>query len=264
MIRNIKKVATALFVLSTVSISSFAAEPHVVALFGDSTSLGFNEVFAENFPNESFGNGRLNFGQPSQLLSTLLNESRRPSVVANLGVGGTSSGPAVFEGLQGNVNGVDRISEDLATLRDNIDGRGYFALIMYGVNDAAFGIPSSVTNFNNQIMIQRANTEGFTAVVSSILPCDVCSFDVPTLNSDIINGVVRQFNLGADVHFADNHAAVRADWVSLFSDPDGIHPNDTGYAVIARNWFDAQLSQLIEPDSQFVLSPIISLLLEDQ
>jgi len=235
-----------------------AEEPTVVALFGDSTSLGFNQSFPVSDRN---GRSRLNYGQPSIQLTSLLNNSRRPSLVPNLGRGGTASGPSMLEGFQGNVNGVDRITSDLSDLRANLDGRAYYVLIMYGVNDPAFGIPSSITGFNNNLMIQRADAQGFTTLVSTILPCDVCTNNVNTINSAIFNAFQQRSNAGADVHFVDNHAVVRPDWTSSLSDPDGIHPNDAGYSLVANNWFDTQLERLIEQDG-ITIAPIIDLLLD--
>ena len=147
-------------------IASASAErdPSVVVLFGDSTTIGFNTNF-----DERFGDARLNFGEPSIQLTQILNNADRPSVVPNLGIGGSSSGPATaFTGFVGEGNGVDRISEDLTDVIANIPGRDYYVLILYGINDPARGIPSSVTGFNNGIMLERANALGYTALVSTV------------------------------------------------------------------------------------------------
>ena len=240
-------------------------DPSVVALFGDSTTVGFNTNF-----DERFGDAQLNFGQPSIQLTQILNSSDRPSVVPNLGIGGSSSGPATaFTGFAGEGNGVDRISEDLSDVITNNPGRDYYVLILYGTNDPARGIPSSVTGFNNGIMVQRANALGYTALVSSILPCDVCPNNVATINNAIINEVNSRIAGGADARFVNIHDAVRADWISLYVENDGIHPNNAGYAAIAQNWFDLQLRELITPESVLDavnsntpnISSIISLLL---
>ncbi len=239
--------------------SAEAADPTVVALFGDSTSQGFNT----NFQERGFAMARLNHGQPSVQLTKLLNESNRPSVVPNLGWGGTSSGPAVFTGLQGNVNGVDRINSHLSDLRRDVPGKAYYALIMYGTNDFAFGIPASTTGFNNGLMIRSANANGYTALVSSIPPCDLCANNVVNINSSISREVQRQIDSGADAHFVDNHSVLRGGWNTALSDPDGVHPTDEGYKVIAQKWFDDKLEQLIKPELMHTLSPVISLLLDE-
>ena len=239
-------------------------DPSVVVLFGDSTTVGFNTN-----SNERFGDARLNFGEPSIQLTRILNNADRPSVVPNLGIGGTSSGPATaFTGFVGEGNGVDRISDDLSDVIANNPGRDYYVLILYGTNDPARGIPSSVTGFNNGIMVQRANALGYTALVSSILPCDVCPNNVATINSAIFNEINSRINGGADAHFVNIHNAVRADWISLYVENDGIHPNDAGYAAIAQNWFELQLQELITPESILdsvtsSISSIVSLLLLD-
>ena len=239
-------------------------DPSVVVLFGDSTTVGFNTNF-----DERFGDARLNFGEPSIQLTRILNNADRPSVVPNLGIGGTSSGPATaFTGFTGVGNGVDRISGDLSSVIVNNPGRDYYVLILYGTNDPARGIPSSVTGFNNGIMIQRANALGYTALVSTILPCDVCPNNVATINNAISNEVNNRIDGGADAHFVNIHNAVRASWIPLYVENDGIHPNDAGYEAIAQNWFDLQLQELITPESVLDsmtsgISSIISFLLLD-
>lgn len=237
--------------------SAFAQDkrPSVVALFGDSTSTGFNQ----SFPSiDRDGDARLNYGQPSTLLSTILNNASRTSLVPNVGYGGTASGPIQSRPTN---NGVGRINVDLAEAKAKFDGKHYYALIMYGTNDFNVGIPASTTGFNNGIMIDRANNLGFTAVVSTILPCDVCSNNVDTINNFILSTVNQRKGAGADVHFVDNHAVVRSGWNAGLSDPDGIHPTDQGYALIAQNWFDEKLRELIRVDT-VPIAPIITLLLD--
>ncbi len=260
------QLAGAVLLLSAACAEAKAEDPNVVAVFGDSTSLGFNT----NFPGGGFrfGMGQLNFLPPSIELTKILNGSRRNSVVPNLGWGGTASGPAESRN-NNNINGVDRISGNLSDVKRDNPGKAYYVLIMYGVNDFNFGIPASTTGFNNRLMIDRANAQGFTALVSSIIPCDICgnsaSF-VNTVNSSIRSNVQQRINAGADAYFVDNFAAVRPLWnpalPNSYVDPDGIHPTDEGYAVIARNWFSSRLEQLIEQDP-LTITPIIGLLLDD-
>lgn len=133
---------------------------------------------------------------------------------------------------------------------------------MYGTIDFAFGIPVSTSGLNSGLMIQRANTNGYTAVVSSITPCEACPNNVVSVNSSIANEVQRQRNSGADAHFVDNYGAVRSGWNTTLSDPDRVHPTDAGYAVIAKVWFDSHLKKLIKQDNSSIAA-IASLLLED-
>ena len=85
---------------------------------------------------------------------------------------------------------------------------------------------------------------------------------VVSINSAISNEVQRRIGLGADAHFVDNHGAVRAGWNTGLSESDRIHPTDEGYKVIAENWFNAKLSELIAPDT-IAISAIVNLLLDD-
>jgi lysophospholipase L1-like esterase len=238
--------------------NSYAQQgPNVVALFGDSISSGFNAAF----PFRDFGQARLAFGQPSIMLTDILNESGRASIVPNLGWGGTASGPSFDPNLANTSNGLDRINTHLTQVKNAYAGKSYYVLIMYGTNDAAYDIPASVTAYNNGVMIDRANARGFIAVVSTIAPCDVCANNVDDINNRIETTVNSKINAGANAHFVDNHAVLRGNWNSL-SDPDGVHPNNTGYSVIANNWFNSKLKGLISRD-QVTITPIISLLLDD-
>lgn len=255
---TVRSFLTAAFLLMVPLIGehAFAKDklPSVIALFGDSTSSGFNQQFSTI---DYDGNARLNYGRPSTTLSKILNDSRRPSLVANVGYGSSPSGP--FGDKRPANNGVDRINNDLAEVKALYDGRHYYALIMYGVNDYDDEIPASITGHNNAVMIWRANNLGFTAIVSTILPCDACAQDIDEVNNAIRGQVARAYRAGADVHYVDNYLALRPNW-NLLND-DGLHPTNEGYDLVAQNWFDSSLKKLIAADA-LALEPIVDLVLD--
>ncbi len=263
--RIFSQLAIAALVLSAACTDVKADDPNVVALFGDSTSLGVNQ----NFPNGDgkFGGGKLDFNPPSTELTKVMNDSRRKSVVPNLGWGGTASGPAISRGNR-NINGVDRIRDHLSAVKRDNPGKAYYALIMYGVNDWRFDIEYKVTAYNIGLMIDRANAQGFTAVVSSITPCDACRGPnfINMVNSRIRDVVKDRIGAGADVYYVDNYSALRPRWnptlPNSYVESDLLHPTDLGYKVIAQNWFNSQLEQLIEQDP-VPITPVIGLLLSD-
>lgn len=255
-----KNIRTALLAISLLVSSAAQSQqlPNVVALFGDSISVGYNSTF----PVRGYVGARLYYGRPSIALTNILTESGRTSIVPNLGWSGTASGPSYNPGLANTSNGLDRINSHLSQTRSAYDGKAYYVLIMYGTNDSNYDIPASVTGYNNGLLIDRANAQGFTALVSTIAPCDVCANNVDDINNRIRSNVLSKISSGADAHLVDNHAILRANWVSQYSDPDRLHPNNIGYDVIANNWFDSKLKSLIAKD-RIAISPIISLLLDD-
>lgn len=256
--KNIRTALLAIILLMPSMAIGQQPQNNVVAIFGDSITSGFNAAF----PFRTFAEGRLNFGQPSIMLTNILNDSGRTSIVPNLGWGGTASGPSFDPNLANTSNGLDRINANLTQIKNAYSGKSYYVLIMYGTNDAAYDIPASVTAFNNGVMVDRANSAGYIAVISTIAPCDVCPNNVDDINNRIQSTVNGKINNGANAHFVDNHAVLRSGWNSLYSDPDRVHPNNAGYSVIANNWFDAKLKNLIKRDNT-VVAPIISLLLDN-
>jgi len=260
-----KNIAYGLMLICLICLSAQAKDPTIIALFGDSNSLGFNKSF-ENIDRD--GDERENYGEPSIRLSHLLNDSKRPSKVINASYGGSASGPSRVIPFNGRPNGLDRINADLSSVKSKFTGRAYYALIMYGINDLEARISPSTTGFNNKEMIRKANNLGFTVLVSTILPCDTCDtragqiYKVSQINSYIYKAFKESKALGSDVYFSDNHAAVRADWNNGLVDPDGVHPTNEGYEAIARNWFTSHLERLIEQDPNDI-TPIINLLLDE-
>ncbi|MBX2848092.1 MAG: SGNH/GDSL hydrolase family protein, partial [Acidiferrobacterales bacterium] len=199
------------FSLTQYPSASFAAEDtSIVVLFGDSISLGWNFAYLAEHGEDRRGNARTMHGQPSIQLSALLNDSARKSIVLNDGWGGTASGP---EGEDSQIysfnNGVSRIANDLVQIKavyPESDFKDYYVLIIYGTNDAAYGISPSTTGFNIQVIVNAAKAQGYTPVVGTIPPCNGCGFSVPLVNYYVEDAVNKTYSNTSPVYFADHYA----------------------------------------------------------
>ena len=246
-----------LILLSLVSLPSHsqsANDPNVVALFGDSITVGFNLSF-----RDIFANGTTTRGAPTIELRDILNRRARPSIVANWGIGGSSSGP----GPNGRSNsGISRIRSNLSTTMNTHDGKDYYVLIMYGTNDRNSGIAASTTGFNVGEMIRLARLEGFTPIASTIPPiAPNPGFSIASYNNSIRSAVNAQ-----NTPLVDNFSIFSGTAGSTFFDLENgffVHPNDAGYQLIAQNWFDSALEDLISPNSSGAIAAIVSLLLSN-
>ena len=258
---TLHRIATALAVLlaaqfGLANVSYAQNDDSIVVLFGDSLSNGYNSLYN----SDEIGAGRLNRGQPSIMLSAILNANNRPSKVANHGVGGSASGPSVNPNLYSN-NGLDRINADLSKIRTTYPGSAYYALIIYGTNDHAYSIPPSTTGFNHKLMIDRADALGYTTLVGTIPEC-ICK-NVAFVNNEIKAAVSSRAGGSVNgVYLVDQYANTRSNWYTTYYD-DGIHPNNDGYMAMAQYWFDQRLESLIAAKVDVNIVPIISLLLDD-
>ncbi len=161
-------------------------------------------------------------GYPPKL-SSQLNSNGKPSTVVNYGRSGEKT-PA----------GVGRIDSVLAAFPANL------ILIMEGTNDVRTGISLETTKYNLQAMINKAKSAGATPVLSTLTPSD--QGGSPTLIPGAWNPMIKSLASSNGIRLADNYAAVVANWDRLRA--DGIHPNDSGYQVIANTWF-ATISSMI-------------------
>ena len=226
----------------------------VVAVFGDSITVGENN---ENRRlRRVLGDGRTDLGlgvglvSPDMLVSELLNTSNRPSVVVNWGAGGSPSGPSLNPGLEAFTNGLERISSNLIQTKNEHVGDAYYVLILYGTNDPNWSIDASTTGFNIVQMIDKARSAGYVPVIGSVPPLGL---------SQTYNSRIRSAASTRSAPLVDIYAVFKGN--SGLFDPDGVHPTNTGYQLIAQKWFDDYLDGAIEPVLDPIMAPIIMLLL---
>ncbi|GHA08648.1 hypothetical protein GCM10008090_18140 [Arenicella chitinivorans] len=246
----------------------------VIALFGDSTTTGFNANFGDRY-----GNGTTTRGCPTILLTNLLlrapqieppescpttiydspifdaNTQKRNVIVANWGIGGSTT-----------ESGISRISSNLAQTKTDHVGKAYITLIIYGTNDFNSGISTSTTRFNLRQMIQSARALGYTPVLGTLTPRD--DRDISPYNS-AVNGAASDEGVAVVDHFT-RFVNQSGGWRSILqqevSTTTGklvrFHPTDEGYMIIAETWFDQYLRSAIKPELSLI-TPILPLLLED-
>ncbi len=265
------------------------SERTVIALFGDSITVGENL----NLTNRPIPAGSTSHdGCPSVYLSGLLtneperlsdvncpteelsapiyngNNEVRNAIVANWGIGGSSTG-----------FGSRRLLNSLLDTKSQLAGNNYIVLIMYGTNDLNFGISSQTTAENIDAMISTARSSfvGFTPIIGAVTPRD----DRPSSGPSSIQSLNAQIRSVASMrnapyvdHFANfvnfpgSFNAV-LDQEQFGSQLVRLHPNDQGYLLIAEAWFEQQLKnlipvvQIIDEEREVILSPIISFLLDD-
>jgi len=241
-----------------VNSNVYASQINVIALFGDSITVGENNSFPFAL-RPGRGNGRLaNDGgspalPPSDKLDTLLIDERRISSVVNWGRGGSSSS-----------NGAGRISADLGTTRSAYSADNYYVLIMYGTNDFNVGLSESDTAFNTRLMIDRARSAGFIPVIGTLTPR--IDRNLSSLNGRIV-AAANSRGVPIVDHFSrfnqdGNNGLTLLDVENLFGRVLRLHPTSEGYDVIARTWFDQFLKDAIEPEP-VAIAPIINLILDD-
>ncbi len=233
--------------LSVVPVKAATLVPTVIALFGDSITVGFNA----NYAQVRFANGTITHGLPTIYLNQRLKDGspRRSAIVSNWGIGGSNSS-----------QGVDRITQNLDSLSSVFIGESKYVLILYGTNDSAFGISRATTKFNTKIMIDKARAAGYEPIIGTLLP--VSNRNVEPRNAQIVSAAQSRGAFVVD-HYT-RFVNEPGGWQSLIELDNGVrlHPTDEGYFVVAENWFNSRLKNIIDPDfSPMSIIPAVDLLL---
>jgi len=198
--------------------------PNAVVAFGDSISDGYDSY-----------NG---MGYRDDLERLFAADGRSGIRVLDEGEPGTYSG-----------QGVERINQVLARDRPAV------LILLYGTNDEHASLPMSVlsrvmsTTSENLRQIVNAARANQTIVVLSTIP-PVCTPEREFQRNNIIamNEEIRR--LGAELRASDDGVFLADAWEAFISvgSPDGCslinmdhgnHPNEAGYAVLARTYYNA-------------------------
>ncbi len=229
--------------ISTTLIVESRADPVTISAFGDSITRGF-PYHADN------ANGIPNNGGYIPTLQSQLNAEDWDATVLNFGYPGERVSI-------GTVPGKYRISvsdgHPHAVLSSNPD----YVLVMEGTNDLALNGIGGITNALHYV-IDQIQADEKTPLIGTLLPrFDQYSYlDVEGLNSNI-----RQMAVDEEIELADLYHA-SSNWNSLMTS-DGLHPNYSGYEVMAGEWFKALQRAVPVPDPElaYVPAPMLYLLL---
>lgn len=115
------------------------------------------------------------------------------------------------------------------------DSKPGFMLILIGVNDLIAGYGEEVAAVNIRIMVQACKDNKTIPVVATLTPVfgehEIWSSGVGRLN-DLIHQLCSDLDVALvdlDSAFADN---------PVFIQDDGLHPNETGHALMAVTFYD--------------------------
>ena len=176
---------------------ALAAEPVRILAFGDSLTAGYGLAEGDTLTTR---------------LSDALTKMGRPATVINGGVSGDTS-----------ADGVSRIDWALAD-------KPQIMILALGGNDMLRGLDPNATRANLEKIIAKAQAAGVDIVLAGMLA-------PPNLGADYKNAFDAVFPELAKAHnllfmpFLLQDVAQKSD----LNQPDGLHPNGDGVAVIVRN-----------------------------
>lgn len=236
MIRNTIRIGVTFVLLF---LGSVEAQTIYIAAFGDSITRGY-PYYQDN------AKGYTNGGYIPTLQSKLDvdNWGKSSSVtVRNWGF----PGELIYDG------GRERFSSLVQDIAPD------YILLMEGTNDLAADIGSGAIVNKLDSMVAEALAAGQVPVIGTLLPrYDADSWvDITGVNSGIKTIAANRGIVVADLYAATN-------WGPYL--PDGLHPNPSGYALMADVWFKAlqatsEQLQLLLPPPPPVIAPMLLLLL---
>jgi len=184
------------------------------AAMGDTQVLAFGDSITAGVVN---ADGELIRGYETPLQG-LLSSGGQPSRVYNNGVHGENT-----------AEGVGRLQRTIAR-----NPYLNYVLILEGTNDLGDGISEQTTIFNLKQMANSVKGAGMIPIISNLTP----DSNGPEKHiSTTYNPDIAAFAVQENVLFADNYSALAPNWSSLTV--DGTHPNQEGYNIMARVWYNA-------------------------
>jgi lysophospholipase L1-like esterase len=143
------------------------------------------------------------------------------------------------EGVCGEMTsqGVERIRRVLSLEKPG------FILIMEGSNDADVKRSAAIVKSNLRSMIESAKSNKTIPIIATLPPM-CCSRKYYNKFINLINDQIRQLSIEEGIALADVSSDMKND-PRFIEDPhnllsrDGLHPNDLGYEVIAKSFYNA-------------------------
>jgi lysophospholipase L1-like esterase len=210
-------------VVITILIAWAEVDADVLIGFGDSITKGTPYV------EEREGMGR-RVGGYEPVLEGILADAGKPSIVYNWGIAGENT-----------VNGYDRLAGVLSAH----PGASH-VLIMEGTNDfTQYSVGSTIEMLG--LMIDRSRAHGIEPVIATLPPDTSHGGEKQYAIATQYNPMIWQLASSKGVIVADMYAALVNRWGALSA--DGIHPNRTGYKVIANVWAEALTKPFIRTDA---------------
>ena len=177
--------------------SAWAAEPLRILAFGDSLTAGYGLSQGDTLPTQ---------------LADALAKMGRPATVINAGVSGDTS-----------ADGVSRIDWSLAE-------KPQVMVLALGANDMLRALDPSTTRANLEAIIAKAEAAKVTIVMAGMLAPPNLGADYKSAFDAIYPELAKAHNLIFMPFLLQDVAQV-----SDLNQPDGIHPNGKGVAIIVRN-----------------------------
>ncbi|MDA0662462.1 MAG: arylesterase [Proteobacteria bacterium] len=165
-------------------------------VLGDSLTAGYGLPAADAFPVR---------------LQTALRKGGIPATVINAGVSGDTT-----------AGGLARIAWALAD-------RPTHAIVELGANDALRGIDPATTRRNLDVIVARLQSAGITVMLAGMYAPPNWGKEYEADFRSIYPDLAKKYGIGLYPFFLEGVAARRD-----LNQPDGIHPNAEGVAVIVE------------------------------
>jgi len=142
-------------------------------------------------------------------------------------------------GAEGTSEGRLRLATEIRRLRPEL------VLLLQGTVDAGSVPPSfGVTRRNLQAMMNDVLSQGIDLIIGTVPPFHPDGFRATGIdNVPVLNEIIREEAARLGVPVADHERAFGDD--PGLQGPDGVHPNDNGYEVMAATWLKT-LQGLVE------------------
>ncbi|MGA2588014.1 MAG: GDSL-type esterase/lipase family protein [Candidatus Aminicenantales bacterium] len=205
-------------------VKAFSRDENQYTTFGDSITYAENQGY-----------------QPR--LEPLLTQKYGSAKIWNEGMGGETT-----------PDGLSRIDSAIAAHASR------YLLLMEGTNDVIFlDISMDTAAFDLREMALRGLGSGMVPLLATIIPRNDSKWSDPVYQTRIfdLNAKIRQVAAGLNIPLVDQfdafytYPAADGGWPSLLL-IDGVHPNASGYQLMAETWFKGLKSQ---KETITVLSP---------